>query len=637
MGKRCLALLLALLLALSLSACGSQPGTATPPTGSGGENDSASPTPASHDTTYWTAVRYESYNPSFGRTEVSAMPTEKWWADLYLNEDGTALFREALGFGYASYLINAEWWLGADNALRLTGEDLDGSFISMDGRKEKDGSVMLETPYGNRFYFEPTERPVSGGELCMADLEGTWRMSAGEAEDDEFSPEEMHMASLLNIERWWSDDEGGYTLRADYYSAHLLDTDAPEYETEEDLLTEKLDEPLMYGLPNELWSARLYAEDSEAEYYVALTDRNTLYLRQYDELDNAPAARAAIYTREESLLPEPLTLALADEPNKSLMFYWRDPPVEVTQPLAAIPMTALEKGGQNKLLLVGRWYETDIRFCTGTPQLNADGTMREWITDTVLYEGTIRINEPQWFSLTIPEKTAKLCLFMKRPWDESWFNLTENLKDSMTATFPREFDIPNAMTIQEIYDKLNARAAAFQMPFSVKGGIPGERVVFEKEPNLDVTIWLHVKNGTHIKITPVTQDSSATINGIDVGKNSVMRKGVKGVASRPLLQGQYIDGVTDTIKKILADETVPDYVAPAVMPGADKPLNWLTLLLLCIFVGGAGIHRFYAGKIGTGILYLFTGGLFGIGWLIDLVKIATGKFTDKNGNVVQKA
>ena len=73
------------------------------------------------------------------------------------------------------------------------------------------------------------------------------------------------------------------------------------------------------------------------------------------------------------------------------------------------------------------------------------------------------------------------------------------------------------------------------MPFSVKGGIPGERVVFEKEPNLDVIIWLHVKNGTHIKITPVTQDSSAKINGIDVGKNSVMRKGVKGVASRPLL------------------------------------------------------------------------------------------------------
>ena len=419
MGKRCLTLVLALLLALSLSACGSRPDPTDPTSGGGGS--SSPPIPAPLDATYWTAVRHESYNPSFGRTEVSAMPTEKWWADLYLNEDGTALFREALGFGYASYLINAEWWLGADNALRLTGEDLDGSFISMDGRKEKDGSVMLETPYGNRFYFEPAERPVSGGELCMADLEGTWRMSAGEVEGDEFSPEEMHMASLLNIERWWSDDEGGYTLRADYYSAHLLDTDAPEYETEEDLLTEKLDEPLRYGLPNELWSARLDAEDSEAEYYVALTDRNTLHLRQRYELDNAPAARTAIYTREESLLPETLTLALADEPDKSLMFYWRDPPAEVAKPLAALPVTVLENGGENRLLLIGRWYETDIQFCTGSAEQNADGTLGEWITDTVLYEGTLRIDEPQWFSLSIPEKSARLCLFMKRPWDESWF------------------------------------------------------------------------------------------------------------------------------------------------------------------------------------------------------------------------
>ena len=195
-------------------------------------------------------------------------------------------------------------------------------------------------------------------------------------------------------------------------------------------------------------------------------------------------------------------------------------------------------------------------------------------------------------------------------------NLTGNLKDSVTATFPREFDIPNAMTLGEIYDRLNERAAAFQMPFSVKGGVPGERIVFAKEPNLDVTIWLHVKNGTHIKITPVTQSSSATINGIDVGKNSVMRKGIKGVASRPMLQGQYIDGVTDTIKKILAGEAVADYVAPAVVPGADKP-NVSTAVPV--------------------LLNLFTGGLFGIGWLVDLIKIATGKFTDKNGNVIQKS
>ena len=57
----------------------------------------------------------------------------------------------------------------------------------------------------------------------------------------------------------------------------------------------------------------------------------------------------------------------------------------------------------------------------------------------------------------------------------------------------------------------------------------------------------------------------------------------------------------------------------------------LSSLLLAFFLGGFGIHRFYVGKIGTGILYLLTGGLFGIGWLVDLVKVCTGKFTKKDG------
>ena len=48
------------------------------------------------------------------------------------------------------------------------------------------------------------------------------------------------------------------------------------------------------------------------------------------------------------------------------------------------------------------------------------------------------------------------------------------------------------------------------------------------------------------------------------------------------------------------------------------------------------MHRYYVGKIGTGILYTLTLGIFGIGTLIDLIKIATGKFTDKNGNYIRK-
>lgn len=68
---------------------------------------------------------------------------------------------------------------------------------------------------------------------------------------------------------------------------------------------------------------------------------------------------------------------------------------------------------------------------------------------------------------------------------------------------------------------------------------------------------------------------------------------------------------------------------------SDK--EWLVTLLLSLFLGTLGVHRFYVGKIGTGILQLITLGGCGIWALIDIIMIITGNFKDKDGHVVQNS
>lgn len=59
--------------------------------------------------------------------------------------------------------------------------------------------------------------------------------------------------------------------------------------------------------------------------------------------------------------------------------------------------------------------------------------------------------------------------------------------------------------------------------------------------------------------------------------------------------------------------------------------NFVATILLCFFLGGLGVHRFYVGKIGTGILQIVTLGGLGVWVLIDLIMIGTGNFKDKDG------
>lgn len=70
--------------------------------------------------------------------------------------------------------------------------------------------------------------------------------------------------------------------------------------------------------------------------------------------------------------------------------------------------------------------------------------------------------------------------------------------------------------------------------------------------------------------------------------------------------------------------------------GSGEGKDWLTTLLLSIFLGALGVDRFYLGYTGLGILKLVTLGGCGIWSLIDIIMIATNKLKDSNGTPLYK-
>ena len=77
--------------------------------------------------------------------------------------------------------------------------------------------------------------------------------------------------------------------------------------------------------------------------------------------------------------------------------------------------------------------------------------------------------------------------------------------------------------------------------------------------------------------------------------------------------------------------------APNAYPAEPvSPKLLLPAVLLCFFLGVLGIHRFYVGKVGTGIAMILTLGGLGVWVLVDFIMLLVGSFRDKEGLLLKQ-
>ncbi len=111
------------------------------------------------------------------------------------------------------------------------------------------------------------------------------------------------------------------------------------------------------------------------------------------------------------------------------------------------------------------------------------------------------------------------------------------------------------------------------------------------------------------------------------------KKGASGFGAKKSAGGATKKGVAKKTVKA-ASKTVAATTPTAVTEGEISEKGFTKIYILACFFGYLGVHRFMAGKIGTGFAMLLTGGGFGIWYIIDIVMLALGKFKDKEGRSI---
>ena len=135
--------------------------------------------------------------------------------------------------------------------------------------------------------------------------------------------------------------------------------------------------------------------------------------------------------------------------------------------------------------------------------------------------------------------------------------------------------------------------------------------------------WAFAAGGMGVAFAAALEGSMALAAGVSAGISLAAQ----------ILNSLAIDDGAEAVAGSSAPAPADAVLAGRTAIVAVSPSKRLYAGLLCLgwVFGISGLQRFYVGKIGTGILWLFTGGLLGIGQLVDVILILAGQFTDKQG------
>ncbi len=145
-------------------------------------------------------------------------------------------------------------------------------------------------------------------------------------------------------------------------------------------------------------------------------------------------------------------------------------------------------------------------------------------------------------------------------------------------------------------------------------------------------IWLGALAGTFI-LTALIPGASTLFGAVLIfGGIAILVLKPKGQSTVVTRESYHTNGSQREIHQEIRYEPTRNYQYRYADQPIYKPKSRAAAFFICLFFGFFGGHMFYVGKIGKGIIYMFTAGLFGIGWFVDMFRILGGHFTDSQGH-----